>query len=207
MKHLLLIIAVTFTQSALASETITWQSLKPLTTQYQAISPANKALINEIYAYEVAQETRQLSPAEMEGYNQRVLLAQKFNLKVRELLEQRANSEVEAHNTVSELSVENIRLTGYLVPLAFKNKTGTQFVLVPTAGACTHTAPAPSSQTVLVNFPQGYELPSLYTRVWVKGDIKAYSQMTSIALSDGNQAVETGYMIQATAIKTINKLL
>ncbi|WP_144210568.1 DUF3299 domain-containing protein [Shewanella donghaensis] len=202
MKYIIFMLAAVFTQYTHASETITWQSLKPLTTQYQEISPANKALINEIYAYEVAQKSRQLSPAEMDGYNQRVLLAQKFNLNVRELLEQIENSELEAHNTVSELAAEDIKLTGYLVPLAFENKTGTQFVLVPTAGACSHTAPAPASQTVLVNFPEGYELPSLYTRVLIKGDIKAGSATTSVALSDGNQIRDTGYMINATAIET-----
>ncbi|MGE6648912.1 DUF3299 domain-containing protein [Shewanella colwelliana] len=201
MKHLLLIIAVLFAHSVHATDAITWQSLKPVMTQYQSISPGNQALISEIYAYEVVQRTRQLSAMEIDGYHQRIALARKLGLNVRELLEQRDEHALEGKNIVSSLAADNIALTGYLVPLAQQDVQRTRFILVPSAGACTHTPPPPVNQTILIDFPKGYELKTLYTRVMVKGDIEAKSHETLIALSDGNQKLKAGYLIRATDIE------
>jgi hypothetical protein len=41
---------------------------------------------------------------------------------------------------------------------------------------------------------------SLYTPVCVKWDIKAEVVSASVTLSDGNQAIETGYVIEASDI-------
>ena len=43
-------------------------------------------------------------------------------------------------------------------------------------------------------------MQSLYTPVWVAGDIKAGGVSASVALSDGNQDVEIGYVIDASNI-------
>ncbi|MDB1125322.1 DUF3299 domain-containing protein [Vibrio algarum] len=202
MKYVLLILAACcFGLNAQASETITWQSLRPLQTQYQTLPPGDKALLSEIYAYEVAQVTRQLSPMENDGYNQRVTLAEKKGLNVRELIEQRAQ---QTASIVPELSMDDIKLAGFLVPLEMEGLVGVRFILVPTAGACIHTPPPPVNQTILVDFPEGHELQSLYTPVWVAGNIKAHSIKTSVALSDGNQAIQTGYVINASDIELYN---
>ena len=93
-----------------------------------------------------------------------------------------------------------MKLAGFLVPLEIQGMVGTQFILVPTGGACIHTPPPPVNQTILVNFPEGFKMRSLYTPVWVKGDIKAEVVSASVTLSDGNQAIETGYVIEASDI-------
>lgn len=201
MKNLLIIISVFFVQYSYASDIITWESLKPSQNQYQSISPDDKALLNEIYAYEVVQQTRQLSPMEKDGYNQRVALAEKFGLNVRELLKQRDRAQQETNSNFNNLTLEDIKLAGYLIPLEMEGLMGTQFILVPTAGACIHTPPPPANQIVLINFPEGYELQSLYTPVWVEGDIKAESISASVTLSDGNQGIQTGYVIDASDIE------
>ncbi|NOI93335.1 DUF3299 domain-containing protein [Vibrio splendidus] len=195
---LLMVMACCFSLFTQASETISWESLRPVQNQYQVLSPGNKALLSEIYAYEAVQKTRQLSPMENDGYNQRVVLAEKFGLNVRELLLQRTQ---QANDIVPELSINDMKLAGFLVPLEMEGLIGKQFILVPTAGACIHTPPPPVNQTILVEFPEGHELQSLYTPVWVTGNIKTGAVDTSIALSDGNQDIETGYVIDASDIE------
>ena len=195
---LLMVMACCFSLFTQAAETISWVSLRPVQNQYQVLSPGNKALLSEIYAYEAVQKTRQLSPMENDGYNQRVVLAEKFGLNVRELLLQRTQ---QANDIVPELSINDMKLAGFLVPLEMEGLIGKQFILVPTAGACIHTPPPPVNQTILVEFPEGHELQSLYTPVWVTGNIKTGAVDTSIALSDGNQDIETGYVIDASDIE------
>ncbi|MFA0441476.1 DUF3299 domain-containing protein [Vibrio sp. 10N.222.51.C12] len=195
---LLMVMACCFSLFAQASETLSWQSLRPVQNQYQTLSPGNKALLSEIYAYEIAQITRQLSPMENDGYIQRVALAEKFGLNVPELLEQRTQ---QTTDVVTDLNINDMKLAGFLVPLEMEGLMGTQFILVPTAGACIHTPPPPVNQTILVEFPKGHELQSLYTPVWVKGDIKTESVGVSVALSDGNQEIKTGYVINASDIE------
>ncbi|MEZ8233372.1 hypothetical protein BCT41_10380 [Vibrio splendidus] len=195
---LLMITACCFSLFTQAAETISWESLRPLQNQYQVLSPGNKALLSEIYAYEAVQKTRQLSPMENDGYNQRVVLAEKFGLNVRELLIQRIQ---QSSDIVPDLSINDIKLAGFLVPLEMEGLIGTQFILVPTAGACIHTPPPPVNQTILVEFPEGHELQSLYTPVWVIGNIKTGAVDTSITLSDGNLDIQTGYVIDASDIE------
>lgn len=195
---LLMVMACCFSLFTQAAETISWESLRPVQNQYQVLSPGNKALLSEIYAYEAVQKTRQLSPMENDGYNQRVVLAEKFGLNVRELLVQRTQ---QANDIVPELSINDMKLAGFLVPLEMEGLIGKQFILVPTAGACIHTPPPPVNQTILVEFPEGHELQSLYTPVWVTGNIKTGAVDTSIALSDGNQDIQTGYVIDASDIE------
>ena len=195
---LLMVMACCFSLFTQAAETISWESLRPVQNQYQVLSPGNKALLSEIYAYEAVQKTRQLSPMEKDGYNQRVVLAEQFGLNVRELLVQRIQ---QTNDIVPDLSINDMKLAGFLVPLEMEGLIGTQFILVPTAGACIHTPPPPVNQTILVEFPEGHELQSLYTPVWVTGNIKTGAVDTSIALSGGNQDIETGYVIDASDIE------
>ena len=195
---LLMVMACCFSLFTQASETISWESLRPVQNQYQVLSPGNKALLSEIYAYEAVQKTRQLSPMEKDGYNQRVVLAEQFGLNVRELLVQRTQ---QTNDIVPDLSINDMKLAGFLVPLEMEGLIGKQFILVPTAGACIHTPPPPVNQTILVEFPEGHELQSLYTPVWVTGNIKTGAVDTSVALSDGNQDIQTGYVIDASDIE------
>lgn len=93
------------------------------------------------------------------------------------------------------------RIAGYLVPLTFKENQLTQFLLVPTAGACIHTPPPAANQIILVNYPQGFEVVGLYTPIWVEGTLKAESNLPSVQLSDGELAVNSAYVMKADQIK------
>ena len=199
MKNILLI-WVLMTSFVHAAETISWASLRQVEQQTQPLSSSDEALITEIYVYEIAQQNRQLSPMEHDGYVQRIALAEKRGLNVRQALDQRISGQRYANAIIADLNIEDMKLGGFLVPLEMEGLVGTQFILVPTAGACIHTPPPPVNQTVLVDFPQGYEMTSLYTPVWVEGDIRAGSSSASVALSDGSQTIDIGYSITASRI-------
>ncbi|EKO3428114.1 DUF3299 domain-containing protein [Vibrio fluvialis] len=200
MRYLFLTVSLLVVYTAQAAQEITWESLRPQPTHYQSVLPEHKALLAEIYVYEVAMESRQLSPLELDGYNQRVALATKFGLDVRTLLAERATGSREANEVIDKLRFDHMKLGGFLVPLEMSGTVVTQFILVPTAGACIHTPPPPANQTILVDFPAGYEMHSLYTPVWVEGDLIADSAEASVELTDGNQAIKAGYKINATSV-------
>ncbi|MCG9632870.1 DUF3299 domain-containing protein [Vibrio sp. Isolate30] len=199
MKNILLMFAL-IAPLANAADTLSWDSLRPQNTQQQSLSPSDKALVTEIYVYEVAQQSRKLSSMEHDGYIKRIELAEKRGLNVREALDEMVSGKRYANAIIPDLQVNDMKLGGFLVPLEMEGLVGTQFILVPTAGACVHTPPPPANQTILIDFPEGYQMQSLYTPVWVEGDIKAGGVSASVALSDGNQDIEIGYVIDASDI-------
>ena len=69
-----------------------------------------------------------------------MVLAEQFGLNVRELLVQRTQ---QTNDIVPDLSINDMKLAGFLVPLEMEGLIGKQFILVPTAGACIHTPPPP----------------------------------------------------------------
>ncbi len=204
MKSMFLVLFILLPSLTYASDMVTWDALRPtpLAQSYEDLSAGDQALITEIHVYQLATQTRQLSPLERSGLDQRVALVKRLGFDVETLLRQRQSGEQQANEIIEDLHYEDMKMAGFLVPLEMTGLIGTQFILVPTAGACIHTPPPPVNQTVLVDVPQGYQLQSLYTPVWVEGSLAAYSGRTSVVLSDGNQAIQIGYRINATNIET-----
>ena len=74
--------------------------------------------------------------------------------------------------TVDEFNGKDVRVPGFIVPLEFDDDMSvTQFFLVPYFGACIHLPPPPPNQMVLVEYPEGLQLDSLYTPFWVSGQL------------------------------------
>ncbi|MFA0698623.1 DUF3299 domain-containing protein, partial [Vibrio sp. 10N.222.49.C9] len=76
-----------------------------------------------------------------------------------------------------------------------------KFFLVPTAGACIHTPPPPPNQIVLVEYPEGIELVSLQTPVWVEGELFNEAAKANVNYSDGASNVETVYQMSAQEVE------
>lgn len=205
MKYCLFLFTLFATSFSYAEQHVTWHNLMPETQTVEELSASNKALITEIYAYQLAKESRNLSHLEQDGYDQRVALAKRLGLDVEAQIKQRKENTADNNAVIKNLNIEDMKMGGFLVPLEMDGLVGTQFILVPTAGACIHTPPPPVNQTVLVNFPDGHELRSLYTPVWVKGNIHTQLLDHSVDLIDGSQAVKTGYVIDASNIKTYSE--
>ena len=102
----------------------------------------------------------------------------------------------------AELNGQNIRLPGYLLPLEFKDKQVTEFLLVPWVGACIHTPPPPPNQIVHVKMDQGYDIgETLFTPVWVNGVVRTEKNNPELSFVDGTQSIDVSYVMQAEKVE------
>lgn len=66
-----------------------------------------------------------------------------------------------------------IRILGFMVPLDDDSRRVTEFLLVPTLGACVHTPSPPANQIVLVTMATGAKAEVVWDRpIWVTGRFK-----------------------------------
>ncbi len=111
--------------------------------------------------------------------------------------------EIEHRNklVVSSLEAKLVRIPGYALPLETSGAAITEFLLVPTIGACIHTPVPPANQMVFVHFSKARELKGLFEPVWVTGRMKIEQQKRSVVYSDGEGGVESAYTIQGANIE------
>ena len=73
----------------------------------------------------------------------------------------------------------SVKIPGFVVPLDLNAKETTEFLLVPTYGACLHTPPPPSNQMVLVKMGAGYAPKRDDGPVWLIGTLKSFKTDTN----------------------------
>jgi len=142
-----------------------------------------------------------------EGYYQEALAQLKADeididglLAMREEIAEKRRARGQAAN--AELNGQNIRLPGYLLPLEFKDKQVTEFLLVPWVGACIHTPPPPPNQIVHVKMDQGYDIgETLFTPVWVNGVVRTEKNNPELSFVDGTQSIDVSYVMQAEKVE------
>ncbi|KPL95911.1 hypothetical protein A9262_17875 [Vibrio splendidus] len=113
-------------------------------------------------------------------------------MKQREALGSKPNTEVVGSKH---------RIPGYITPIEMDGTKVTKFFLVPSAGACIHTPPPPANQLVLIDFPEGIELVSLMTPVWVEGQLTGHQSKENVNYSDGAANVQSVYAMKAEGIE------
>lgn len=71
----------------------------------------------------------------------------------------------------TELDGQKLRLAGFVAPLTYEDDIVTEFLLVPTFGACIHVPPPPPNQTIMVSVDKenGLTLKESWGAVWVEG--------------------------------------
>ena len=110
-------------------------------------------------------------------------------------------------SVVEALNGQQVRIPGYFLPLELSDTKVTEFLLVPSIGACIHVPPPPPNQIVHVRTLQkkGYSSKSLYEPVWVTGVITAKAMVKDLYLADGSAGVNIGYTMQAKRIEPYKK--
>ena len=96
-------------------------------------------------------------------------------------------------NVIPELDGQLIQIPGFVVPLDFKNKNITQFLLVPYFGACIHVPPPPPNQIILVTFPKGLKERNMNDPIWISGKLSTTLVENDLATS--------AYSLQAHSYK------
>lgn len=106
-----------------------------------------------------------------------------------------------ATRTNEDLVGETVRIPGYLLPLEIRDQKATEFLLVPTVGACIHTPAPPPNQMVHVRYEEGFPVKGLFTPIWVSGRLDAETKLSTVTYSDGQSRVEAGYAINALSVE------
>jgi len=102
---------------------------------------------------------------------------------------------------VPEVLGEQVKLPGYLLPLDVKDGTVTEFLLVPTIGACIHEPVPPANQMVYVRFEEGFKQAGYYEPVWIRGELKSDPRSHDLYLMDGSSDVQVAYSMEAESVQ------
>ena len=105
--------------------------------------------------------------------------------------------EIERRNklVVNNLDGRLVKIPGYALPLETSAIAVTEFLLVPSIGACIHTPVPPPNQMVFVKLNQSYQAKRLYDPVWITGRIKIEHNKKAVVYSDGQSDVESSYTL------------
>lgn len=100
-----------------------------------------------------------------------------------EAIYQKMQEEIFSDDPNPGLDGQKIRLAGFVAPLTYEDEVVTEFLLVPSFGACIHVPPPPPNQTVLVTVDKadGLEPDEVWGAVWVEGTIKIDPATTDLA--------------------------
>ena len=109
---------------------------------------------------------------------------------------------IAATATRPEVLGKKVRIPGYLLPLDVKDGAITEFLLVPTIGACIHTPPPPPNQMVFVRYETGFANASLYTPVWIIGELRADERKERVRFLDGSSEIDVTYAMDADLVQT-----
>jgi hypothetical protein len=93
------------------------------------------------------------------------------------------------------LQGRTVEIAGYLLPSDREGDLVYQFLLIPWTGLCSHMAPPPPNQTVLITLKTPYRLGEAYETVSVTGTLVPDIEKTQLFILDGVSVIESGYRI------------
>lgn len=96
---------------------------------------------------------------------------------------------------------EQVELKGFLLPVDYEGDKVYQFMLLPWAGACSHTPPPPPDQVVLVTPDEPIRIDRTYEPVSVSGTLKKSDEISQLFILDGVAWVESGYRIRSAQVQ------
>lgn len=102
--------------------------------------------------------------------------------------------------TNAELTGHDVKISGYMLPLHVEGDKVTEFLLVPTVGACIHTPAPPPNQLIYVRYPSGFHATGLFTPVWTAGRLDASQTVQNVGYVDGRLPVEVAYKLEASDV-------
>jgi|TARA_X000000368_G_C22844498_1_gene629218 hypothetical protein len=91
-----------------------------------------------------------------------------------------------------DLNNKEIKIAGYIAPIAFDGDNVTEFLLVPYHGACIHVPPPPANQIIYVKSATGLKAEGIQFPKWVTGTLQAVSLSTVVA--------DVGYSIEEATV-------
>ena len=94
-----------------------------------------------------------------------------------------------------------VRISGYVVPLKKSDDFVTEFLLVPSVSACSHSSPPPPNQVVYVRSRDGIAVRSRIAAVSVTGRVEARETGKKLLRAAGPVQFTAAYVISPEKIK------
>lgn len=88
-----------------------------------------------------------------------------------------------------------VTLTGFILPIDQDGDLVYEFMLVPWAGACAHSAPPPPNQLVHVSSDEPFHLSRIYEVITVTGALRPGLDKTQLFIMDGTRVLDYGYSV------------
>ena len=105
-----------------------------------------------------------------------------------------------AGKTNPELDNTDIEIGGFMLALDMTDGMVSEFLLVPTVGACIHTPPPPPNQILLVTTREPVASKSRFEPVKIRGKLKISQQDSELFLVDGQGNINSSYLLQAETV-------
>lgn len=86
-----------------------------------------------------------------------------------------------------------VELTGFILPVDQEGDLVYEFMLVPWAGACSHSAAPPPNQLVHVATDEPFHLLRVYEVVTVTGNLRPGLDKAQLFIMDGVRVLDYGY--------------
>ena len=104
-----------------------------------------------------------------------------------------ASSQVQGETLAWHDEARRIELTGFILPIDQDGDLVYEFMLVPWAGACSHSAPPPPNQLVHVVSDEPFRLLRVYETITVTGSLRPGLDKTQLFIMDGVRVLDYGY--------------
>jgi uncharacterized protein len=197
---------------------LAWEDLRPATAKaydpFAALGDAQLEALSElVLSRTLASRGLASSAAATARRAELVARLTKDGLDVESLLKQRerliAERRSAAETPVPSLQGRLVQITGYLIPAAATPRPHgvAEYLLVPSAGACSHTPAPPVNQIVRVRADAGalpYDALTLQSAgpLTITGTLLVQFQEQQLFLADGMVAVRSAYAIHRATIST-----
>ena len=139
-----------------------------------------------------------------EAANAKALL-EKEKVDIKYLFEQRLiimEKRKQAAMVTNDLLIDKkVEIGGYMLALEFDNGRVTEFLLVPTIGACSHKPVPPANQLILVKTDKAIEAGSPYMPIRVTGKLLVTPQEKDLYLVDGQKNISMSYSINSAKVE------
>lgn len=86
-----------------------------------------------------------------------------------------------------------VELTGFILPIDQDGDLVYEFMLVPWAGACSHSAPPPPNQLVHVVSDEPFRMSRVYEVITVTGALQPGLDKAQLFIMDGIRVLDYGY--------------
>jgi hypothetical protein len=93
-----------------------------------------------------------------------------------------------------------IQLTGFMLPVDQQGDLVYEFILVPWAGACSHSPTPPPNQLVDVSLKKPFRISAIYQAVSITGLLQTGVEKAQLYIMDGTRVLTYGYRMKHASV-------